>query len=95
MTAEEIVEENFKGLSGIIKDAELCHWYKELIITCLDEHAEQQAEAFAEWMGNGALDFIQGERRKWGKFTVDRKIGNLYTLYTTAELYQQFLNREK
>ena len=40
-TAEEIVEENFKGLSDFIRDVELLNWYKRLIVVCIKEYANQ------------------------------------------------------
>jgi len=41
LTAEEMVNENFKGLDSLINDEDLCQWYKDLIKTCLEEYANQ------------------------------------------------------
>ena len=41
-TAEEIVEENFKGLTELIRDEDLLIWYKSLIVTCMEEYASQK-----------------------------------------------------
>ena len=38
MTAEEIVNENFKGLDSLINDKDLCQWDKDLIKTCLENY---------------------------------------------------------
>lgn len=39
--AEEIVEDTFKGLSDFIKDPDILQWYKSLIVTCMEEYAQQ------------------------------------------------------
>jgi len=40
INAEQIVEENFKGLDSLIDDEDICQWYKQLIVTCMQEYAE-------------------------------------------------------
>lgn len=40
-TADDIVEENFKGLQDAGLDVELIDWYKALIITCMEEYRSQ------------------------------------------------------
>jgi len=47
-TAEQIVEENFKGLDDLIKDKELVHFYKGVIKECLKRFAEQFIDLAAE-----------------------------------------------
>ena len=41
LTAEEMVNENFKGLGSLINDKDLCQWYKDLIKICLEEYTNQ------------------------------------------------------
>ncbi len=58
ISAEEIVEENFKGLSALIDDEDNLYFYKQLIVTCMEEYRNlpkepvQQSDAieFADWM---------------------------------------------
>lgn len=40
-TAEEIYNENFKGLPALITDNDLLLFYKDLIITCIEEYGNQ------------------------------------------------------
>lgn len=43
-TAQEIVDENFKGLDDLIEDVGLREWYRSLIVTCIEGYAEKQAD---------------------------------------------------
>jgi hypothetical protein len=36
--AEEIVEENFKGLYDLIDDKDIVNFYKDLIVTCMEQY---------------------------------------------------------
>lgn len=40
-TPEQLVEENFKGLSDFIKDKDILHWFKNLIIVCIEDYHSQ------------------------------------------------------
>jgi hypothetical protein len=41
LTADDIVEENFVGLSEFIKDKDILNFYKGVICECMKGHAEQ------------------------------------------------------
>lgn len=50
--AEQMVEENFKGLADYIKDPDMLQWFKDLIVTCMEEYASQptgQIKQIGEW----------------------------------------------
>jgi len=44
MDAKEIVNENFKGFDDLIEDIDLREFYKSLIVTCMEEYSQSQAQ---------------------------------------------------
>lgn len=73
-TPKEIVDENFKGLDDLIEDEDLRHCYKELIVTCIEDYAEQEKAfiAGASLKGNDWVSVLDGlpeidESDEWNK----------------------------
>lgn len=64
MKAQQIVEENFKGLDEFIKDKDILYFYKSLMVTCmegfteevLDELANQSQEMLYEKLVNNTKE---------------------------------------
>jgi hypothetical protein len=44
MTAQQIVDENFKGLDDLIEDPDLRQFYRDLIVECINGYAQQDAQ---------------------------------------------------
>lgn len=68
-TARQIVDENFKGLDDIIEDKDLREWYKDLIVTCIEEYAKQfqppvtgDAIKVLDWLLDVNANGLRGER---------------------------------
>lgn len=47
MKAQQIVEENFKGLDEFIKDKDILYFYKSLIVTCMEGFTEEVLDELA------------------------------------------------
>ena len=48
MKAKEIVEENFRGLDELIDDKDLSEFYKDLIVTCMEDYSESKNKELIE-----------------------------------------------
>ena len=61
----------------------------------MEEHAEQTAIGFAEWIGENSWQYFS-EYKEWrrfnGRYSNSRPI---YIIKTTKELYEQYLNSLK
>lgn len=76
ISAEEIVEENFKGLKDLIEDKDLLDWYKRLIVTCMEEYHSQFTPADnhtgeGEWKKETPTDVIDGIKRLTAKLIAE------------------------
>jgi hypothetical protein len=89
MTPEEIVNENFQGLDELIDDKDLLSFYKDLIVTCLEEYGnhmenlpkqKQEPIGYVYKTSDGLTEFVSIEDYKFYiSQGTDTKFTTVYT----------------
>lgn len=95
MTPQNILEKNFNGLDELIKDKDLLLFYKDLIVTCIEEYHNNKSENRIEELKQ-ALSGVGGTITKLKEENQEllNEQGELFTKIANLELaMQEFVDR--